>query len=820
MKRKFFFLLALLSIFSLMFGQTITLAQTPQPPEQPESPNDSEKHKSKDRTPGYRHEIKFDGSMPESFRPLLRSQRISPQDIGGPDDFGYIWDDSALYSWKVGQPIYPGPSGDDETLFVDIGFDFKFYENTYNQVYISTNGILVFDRDDAGCCGGYPMPSPGLPNNVISPYWDDLTVGEDYNNGSIIYFNIPTATENLFVVEWDKVTDCCSTGAIDYKTFQVILYDNGNILMQYADMNGYLDYASTGIEDSFGADGLQYRYTVANNKAILFTRPSPSARVQIFPQYFGTFTKARGQASFNVPIRNTGELGVDTYDLVSTSSWAVSLFGSDGSTPLTDTDGDGILDTGPVPQAGSTTVVAKVKTPSAAQVGDDNSAMLTATSSLDDTKSKTATLQSAVPTNFAQVYRDKADGAMSFYLVTPEKQTLNKPSGDSYYGYEMAVAEMPGFAYLWNRYFYFSQNNVYTSDIEFTLLDENGKVSQPVSKLTDNSAATMDTYDEEPVTAVTPSGQIGVAWRRSIYNASNQFNVNMYFAILNASGNLIFGPINLTYNSAWGSGYDDNVPQIYDPTISATGDGRFIIAWYKYHFIGGEPLSDIYYTVRGSDGSEVRPVTKFTFDTPGTNEAYYGPNLTSIRSDRILLTWNRFIEYATETYYAVLNNVGDLIYPATNLTKDGQEWGNVYSDAIQLSDGKILIAWASRWNFPGATYQICFAILDAAYNRTFGPSALLNPIALSGNMFVSVTSDLHGNAVLTWMDYDDNFRRNLYYALVNGNGEVVTEPMIFRSAALSEWGDYNIETSYLGYGNTTYRSYDLIYDTYLPITGR
>lgn len=74
-------------------------------------------------------------------------------------------------------------------------------------------------------------------------------------------------------------------------------------------------------------------------------------------------------------------------------------------------------------------------------------------------------------------------------------------------------------------------------------------------------------------------------------------------------------------------------------------------------------------------------------------------------------------------------------------------------------------------------------------------------------------------AVLTWMDYDYNYRRNLYYALANGKGQVLTEPMIFRSATLSPWG-YYIESSYLGYGNAAYRAYDLIYDTFLPLTER
>jgi len=823
MNRKLIFLFVLLSILSLILGQTPSLAQTPLPPEKPESPTPSEDWKSIGSAPESSRDLQYIWSMPESRRHPLRTSQSSPQDTGGPDDFGYTWDDSVPYSWVISSNYQIGPSGRNSSLLVDIGFDFKFYENTYNQVYISTNGLLVFGGNHFGCCGIHPMPRPGPPNNVIAPYWYELAVGKDYNIGSVIYFNITSGTEQIFVVEWDNVTDCCNSGATDYKTFQVLLYDNGNILMQYADMNGDLSLASTGIEDNNGADGLQYPYAVTNNKAILFARPQPAARVQIFPRYYGTFTNVGSWASYSVPIRNIGELGVDTYDLISTSSWPVSLFASDGSTPLTDTDGDGIVDTGLLAQLESTTVVAKVKTPASAQVGEDNRAKLTVISSLDNTMSRTATLQSAVPTNFALAYLDDVDSAVSFLLVTPEKQTLKKPAGDVYYGWNMAISELPGFIYLWDKGYYWDIGPgipIIWFDIEFTMLRENGTVIGGVRKLTDNSFVTMDTYDVEPVTAVTPDGHIGVAWRKYIFNDSDQMNANVYFAVLNASGDLISGPTNLTNNSTWGYVNNDNVPQFYGQKISASGDNRFIIAWDKLQYESGEPVEDIYYTVSDNDGSEVQPVTRFTFDTPGSDEAYLAPNLANLKSNRVLLTWERISGDAAETFYAVLNSVGDVIFPATNLTNDGAEWWDSASDAIQLSDGKILIAWESESSVSNATSQIRFAILNAAFDRISGPTALTNPATLTGDAYVSVTSDLHGNGVLTWMDYSSDYRKNLYYTLVNGKGDVLTEPMIFRSTILDQWNVYSIVSSFLGYGNTTYRSYDLVYDTFLPIAER
>ena len=821
MNRKLFFLFALLSILSLLLDQTPTLGQISQPPEPPKHPYPFEEP--------YQPEYPFGAQtgpggllyMPERVLQIKPANQ-SPTATGGPDEYGYTWDDSVALNWIDGT-TETGLSGSGDYVGpISLGFSFNYYENIYTDLFITSSGYISFDSQDLWDQQA-PIPNPTTPNNVIAPYWSPQDVNSTTSTGHVYYRSGGTTPNRWFAVEWDHVNGAQPEGGDEIFTYEVILYENGDIRFQYLDMqySGPRSCESSGIEDAIGFDGLTYLELctqAVSNKAVYFTRPAPSARVRIFPLYYGNFTSANKPSTYTIPIRNTGELGSDTYDLLSTSSWPVSLYGSDGSTPLTDTDGDGIVDTGLVPQAGSTAVVVKLKTPAAVQVGDDNSATLTATSSLDVTKSKTATLRSAVPTNFAQVFSDEADGAMSFYLVTPEKQTLKKSTGDGYYGYDMTVAEMPGFAYMWSRDYDYPEKNVYTSDIEYTLLDETGQVSRPVSKLTDNSAATMDTYDWDPVTAVTPDGHIGVAWYRYVYNQSSQFNTNMYFAVLNASGNLISRPINLTNNSAWGYSGDDNVPRFFDPRISATGDCRFIIAWNKYHYESGESVYDIYYTVRGRDGGEVRPITKFTSDTPGWDEYYYYPNLAMLRGERVLLTWYRGSD--SDIYYAVLNSNGDLVYPATNLTNDGQEWWDWASDATQLSDGKILISWLSEFSVPNPSYQIRFTILDAAYNRISGPTAMANPAAQIGDAYVSVTADLHGNAVLTWMDLGYRYRRNLYYALVNGEGEVLTDPMIFRNAALSEWGENYIESSYLGYGNTTYRSYDLIYDTFLPINER
>ena len=219
----------------------------------------------------------------------------------------------------------------------------------------------------------------------------------------------------------------------------------------------------------------------------------------------------------------------------------------------------------------------------------------------------------------------------------------------------------------------------------------------------------------------------------------------------------------------------------------ATTDNRFVLAWRQYMNTSSGSLNDIYYTIRDTGGGVVKPVTQFTSDTPGYDEGYYYPNLAQLTSNRVLFVWYR--DSNGDIYYAVLDSVGSAVKGATNLSTG---YGGWLPDAVQLSNGKIVVAWSGSMRF---------AVLDSAYNRIAGPTTLSNPAAVTGDAYISVAADDAGHAILTWMDYDWSYRRNLYYALVDSSGNTITPPMIFRT---SQATDPYIETSYIGYGNTSY----------------
>jgi hypothetical protein len=733
-------------------------------------------------------------------------EELVPQDTGGPDDFGYTWDDSVPMNWIEA-------TGGTKLEFarsvagpVDIGFPFKFYENTYAQLWVSQDGFLSFDPNP--WFNYERMPSPALPNNLIAPYraWLEAT-GEGSTPMSGVYvLRGGQAPVRYLVVQWqDMVSQVGDPSDYDVLTFQAVLYESGDILLQYRDMRYRgISYScvTVGMEDSAGLDGLVYGANrcvpdkvYGGNAAVFIRRPPASARLGVLPLYDGSFTHPGGEVSYALTVRNTGELGADVYDVSLVSFWPAALYAQDGVTPLADSDGDGAPDTGVLLQGGSATVVVKVQAPAGAVIGENNAAQVKVTSSLNTGKSKTATLRTAVPAPFAQAYTDSADGAVILYLSLPVAQAGRQVAPGTG---EVAVAEMPGgFAYFWTRGGW--KGDIWAQEIWYALLDWHGELIYGPARLTNHAGAVLDTFDGAPVVAVSPDGHVGVLWARSLYSDSGS-NSNIYFAVIAPSGAVAVAPTNLTNNTGW-SRYDAptyGVPTFWGPAIAATGDNRFVLAWCREH---QEPpgggcsdycyVTDIYYTIRDV-GGEVKGITRFTHDDPGGSGGNYGPNLAGLSGNRVLLSWYR----DGDIYYAALDSAGNVVRGVTALTSDQWQSYDNEPKARELSHGMVIVAWAGgQW----PEYQVRFAVLDGSLNRAVGPVALDNPAAVTGAEGISIATDASGRAILTWMD--SQVDRNLYYALVDSNGSVLTQPMIFRS--VSSPAGY-IATSYYGCGNASY----------------
>ncbi|HTF04074.1 MAG TPA: hypothetical protein VK826_08610, partial [Bacteroidia bacterium] len=206
---------------------------------------------------------------------------------GGPDTYGYTWIDSnepggPIYNWiEIATPA--GGSGTLRTAVacddcheanVPLGFNFPYYGVNSNTISIGSNGVVYFENVYLGLAN---ICMPGTPGYTMAQYkfiahlWDDLA--PNYQGG--IYTQ---AFPNYFVIEYYDIVPCCATG--DGDTWQVILFRNGNILMQYKELSnqGLQSDFTVGIQNN-PTTGLQYKcdaagIPLANNRAILFSPPS------------------------------------------------------------------------------------------------------------------------------------------------------------------------------------------------------------------------------------------------------------------------------------------------------------------------------------------------------------------------------------------------------------------------------------------------------------------------------------------------------------------------------------------------------------------
>ncbi len=314
----------------------------------------------------------------------------NPSDSGGPDNWGYIWvnstgNPSVNYNWieinSTGTDS--GVTGDDNYGSATIGFDFSFYENKYDSVYFSTNGLISFGAG-SGAYDNAPIHSTGDPSNIICPFWDDL----QSNGGSIYYQLIGTEPHRQFIVEWDDWWTLSGYGPMK---FEAILNETGEIWFQYESMgNANSSSATVGIENSDGTDGLQYLYNsqgITDGLAIEFIYIPPPYRMLLRPANQHSINNPGDTVWYALSIGNYGANN-DTYNLsVSDNTWTTTLYDASGTNQISQIS----LNSGE-----SANITVKVDIPSGANPGDYDITYITAASQNDTNTSETSTITTQV----------------------------------------------------------------------------------------------------------------------------------------------------------------------------------------------------------------------------------------------------------------------------------------------------------------------------------------------------------------------------------------------------------------------------------------
>ncbi len=113
---------------------------------------------------------------------------------------------------------------------VDIGFNFDYFGNTYNQCVVSTNGYITFDLGTANSGSpwsiGAASPTPGVPDNAIMFPWQDINPG--VSSGGT---NTADCGDGTFIVDFIDIAMFSCTDLLF--TMQVVLFQGTNIIETY-----------------------------------------------------------------------------------------------------------------------------------------------------------------------------------------------------------------------------------------------------------------------------------------------------------------------------------------------------------------------------------------------------------------------------------------------------------------------------------------------------------------------------------------------------------------------------------------------------------
>ncbi len=720
------------------------------------------------------------------------------------DAFGYSWDNSPGLAWidATSGTLAVMNSNDDgyTDAAVSLGFSFPFYEHDYTRVFISTNGLLVFPHDPADPDPDAPnnvaeyhnelIPQSIFPNSLIAVFWDDLIFGGGYNDGHVYYQSgVDLQGRHYFVVEWHETSQRSGSNLL---TFEAVLYDTGDICIQYQNLDNIQLNATVGIEDGDGVDGLQYSYNagdVGSGDVVYFQRPADSTQVKLLPDYQGGFALNQ-TGNYHLTVTNIGQAGSDTYDLIFNSSspdWGVTFYSDDGVTPLTDSDQNGKVDTGPLAPGSGREIVAKLNASSALGIGASAIVEVEAVSPQSG-NTFTAKIDCAWPSQFAQAVADN-DGGIILELVGSHNVRFTKVE-EWFSGSTLALAgSEEKFIYTWERRGSKEVGGgkfIDYSNIEYVVMNNRGGFIRRLTKVYDNETSLQTTRDRSPAPVISADGTIGMMWWREIVDQEFRINSNVFFTLLDQSGAPLIEPINMTNNTAWRGPTDLDIPLFSSPHLVALENNRFVLIWVDQRSMAAGDLSDVWYAIYDQQGNPVKSPTKLTSGLAGV-QGYQDPMSLVLDNNRILVT--TIDDVSKQISIIVLDASGTVVLPQTALA-GAAGWG---PDAEQLSTGSILLAWTQP------DEQIAYLLLDGAnYSINHAPVALTNPIPRPSDN-VSVTKDELGQGILTWMEtpYNDH----LYYALIGDNGSLITSPMVFYTGQAFE---PIVVSSYGGMGNAYY----------------
>ncbi len=709
----------------------------------------------------------------------LAAQPESPR-AGFTDQFGYslVTDTITNTGWvdafTNGAPLTLDSNDDGLTAPINLPFSFPFYENTYSAIQVDSNGLLYFSPAISRNVN-QPIPRRALPNNFIAAYWSDLFVGTAGSfNGALYYQVLGSAPNRKVVIEWYDVTRLLDIS--HPLTFEIILFENGNIYLQYQTLTGNLSDATAGIESSDGLDGIQFVYDspgLVQGLALRLTRPVDNSYGLRAISGFGSSMLVGRLGQVSLSFRNVGQFSSDRYEVqfATPSDWSLLLSSETPAVSLVDTNGNGIIETTAVNSGEIFTLTLRAAAPALLSPGGFASVPITVTSMGNPGRSFSGLARFAAPTRFVYTFSDTNEFNSLGYLSPEVKKdsTLFYSLGRNH---TLALTPANTYFYAWDRSYTPAWGQV--SNIEFAIFNANGKVQKDFSSLYDHTKDTKWLQDSQPSLAA-GSQNIGILFLR--HDPAPGGVNNILFALLDSAGNLMTTtPVSLTNQTSGGS-------LIFSaPRLAATTDGKFIATWAVFN--ASDFSRNIWLAVLNPADGSILSNAALTASTSNA-QVFDQPQIQALSGGRVALAYQETQlvggNPVFSTHVEPVDSSGSPLSSGVLLAG----LSTAQSTLAQTSPGgPVLMAWS------GSTEnQVTYLLINDSITTTSSIFHLIQPdateVSTVGN--VAAASDNNGRSILIWMDMIS--LRRIYYALVNADGSLATPPIILKDAGPGgAWG--------------------------------
>ena len=209
-------------------------------------------------------------SEQKDFRPTFNdNQPIMPTWYGywayDNTDTSYL--QSPLFDWVELDPMYGGSGAsefrldDDDHVTVQLPFQFKYFNQIYDELTINSNGWASFVPCDIDYFYNYTIPMALGPKAVLAPFWDDLEV---INDDSIRVFTKYEQNNGRYIIEWSRALN--GFDEITEETFAIYLYNQQAIPTESGD--GVIEFHYLDITD-IDADKNYGKYAMDTSRVII-----------------------------------------------------------------------------------------------------------------------------------------------------------------------------------------------------------------------------------------------------------------------------------------------------------------------------------------------------------------------------------------------------------------------------------------------------------------------------------------------------------------------------------------------------------------------